>query len=242
MTAQHSFRPILHNSPATLSTRFRDLFPPGAVAAELREPGDPKLLLPAEVAHLGRAVPTRLQEFAAGRLCARRAMAEFGVRDFALGSAEDRQPLWPDFLVGSITHTAGLCVAVVAEKRRLMAVGMDSEVVGDVGRDVWPAILGPGEAAWLASLPAPQQAAAAALIFSAKEAFYKCQYPMVGERLEFQDLVVEPLGWGSSSADFKVHATRRLKFADRAALPLLGRYLFHEGFVSAGIGVPAADA
>ena len=56
-------------NPATLSTRLGSLFPPGAVAADLRGPGDPKLLLAAEAMYLGRAVPKRVQEFAAGRLC-----------------------------------------------------------------------------------------------------------------------------------------------------------------------------
>lgn len=227
-------------NPATLSSSFRNLFPAGAVAAQLREPGDPALLLPAEAAYLGRAVPKRRQEFAAGRLCARRALAEFGVRDFALQVARDRQPIWPDSMVGSITHTAGLCVAVVAERARLVAVGMDSEVVGDVTPDTWPAICGPGEAAWLGSLPASERAAAVTLIFSAKEAFYKCQYPVAGERLNFHDLFIEPQAWGLPAAAFTVQATRQLAFADHATLPMLGQYLFHEGFVSTGVALPAA--
>lgn len=227
-------------NPATLSGRFRGLFPPGVIAAELREPGDPKLLLPAEAGYLGRAVPKRMQEFAAGRLCARRALAEFGVMDFALQVAGDRQPIWPDSMVGSITHTAGLCVAVVAERKRLAAVGVDSEIVGDVTRNTWSTICGPGEAAWLESLPTSQRAAAVALIFSAKEAFYKCQYPVAGEWLNFHDLVVEPLTWGPAMAAFRVRATRQLAFADHATLPMLGQYLFHEEYVSAGVALPAA--
>jgi 4'-phosphopantetheinyl transferase EntD len=227
-------------NPATLSSRFHCLFPPGVIVAELREPGDPELLLPAEAAYLGRAVPKRVQEFAAGRLCARRALAEFGVMDFALQVAGDRQPIWPDSMVGSITHTGRLCVAVVAERKRLAAVGVDSEIVGDVARDTWSTICGPGEAAWLDSLPASQQAAAVTLIFSAKEAFYKCQYPVAGEWLNFHDLLIEPLAWGAPMAAFRVRATRQLAFADHATLPMLGQYLFHEEYVSAGVAWPAA--
>ncbi len=229
-------------NPATLSTRFRDLFTAGVVAAELRAAGDPALLLPAEASHLGHAVPKRIQEFAAGRLCARRAMAELGIRDFALRAADDRQPVWPDGIVGSITHTAGLCVAVAAEKRLVAALGIDSEVVGEVTGDIWPTICGPGEQAWLDLLPAQERAAGITLIFSAKEAFYKCQYPIAGERLNFHDLFIEPVAWGGAGAAFKVHATRRLKFAEHAVLPMVGQYLFHEQFVSAGLALPAAAA
>src|SRR5271170_2846494 len=102
-------------NPANLSTKLGNLFPPGAVVADLREPGDPELLLPVEATYLGRAVPKRVQEFTAGRLCARRALAEFGIVDFPIKVADDRRPIWPDSMVGSITHTAGFCAAVVAE-------------------------------------------------------------------------------------------------------------------------------
>ena len=114
-------------NPAILSATFASLFPSGVVAAELRAPGDASLLLPAEAQDMSNAVPKRMQEFAAGRLCARRALAEFGVADFPVRVARDRQPLWPGFLVGSITHTAGICAAVVAERARLIALGVDTE-------------------------------------------------------------------------------------------------------------------
>ena len=94
-------------NPATLSATFAGLLPAGVVAAELRTPGDPSLLEPEEALAVANAVPKRVQEFAAGRLCARRALAEFGVVDFPVRAARDRQPIWPEFLVGSITHTRG---------------------------------------------------------------------------------------------------------------------------------------
>src|SRR5208282_3247294 len=105
----------MSSNPAHLSVSLQSLFPAGVVGAELRAPGDASLLLPAEAEFLGRAVPKRVQEFAAGRLCARRALAEFGIVDFPVRTAHDRQPVWPEFLVGSITHTEGYCAAVVAE-------------------------------------------------------------------------------------------------------------------------------
>jgi 4'-phosphopantetheinyl transferase EntD len=227
-------------NPAALSTRLGSLFPPGAVAANLREAGDPALLLPAEAVHVARAVPKRVQEFAAGRLCARRALAEFGIVDFAIKVADDRRPVWPDSFVGSITHTAGFAAAVVAERRSLAAQGLDSEVVGDVDAKLWPSICMPTETAWIASLPASEQAAAVTLIFSAKEAFYKCQYALVGERLNFHDVSVEVAAWGAADGAYRIHPARGIALLTRTALPLQGRYLYHEGFVTAGMGLAAA--
>jgi 4'-phosphopantetheinyl transferase EntD len=227
-------------NPANLSPLISRLFPAGVVAAEMREPADPALLLPAEARYLGRAVPKRAREFAAGRLCARRALAEFGIVDVAIEVADDRQPIWPDSMVGSITHTAGFCAAVVAERRMVGALGLDSEVVGDVGAEIWPRIGVPAETAWVQTLPASQHPAAKTLIFSAKEAFYKCQYPLTHERLDFQDVRVEA-AWDACQGRFWVHATRHLAVAQRTAMPMQGRYLFHQEFVSAGLSLAAAD-
>jgi 4'-phosphopantetheinyl transferase EntD len=229
-------------SPAELSVPVGSLFPPCAVAAELRGPGDAALLLPEEAAFLGRAVPKRVHEFAAGRLCARRALAEFGIAGFALCVAADRQPVWPESMVGSITHTAGFCAAVVAERERVLSLGLDSEVVGRVNQEIWPSICGAREIAWIGSLPPGMQAAAVTLIFSAKEAFYKCQYPLTGERLGFHDVWIEAAPGWTLGGTFLVHAFRSIAVAKRTLLPMPGRHQYHEEFVTAGVSLAAAPS
>jgi 4'-phosphopantetheinyl transferase EntD len=226
-------------NPAVLSDAFRALFPDGVVAAELREPGDAALLLPAEAACLGRAAPKRIQEFAAGRLCARRALAEFGRLDFAVCVGSDRQPLWPAGMVGSITHTAGVCAAVVGDAARFAGLGLDCEHAAKVNPDLWPKICGPRELRMLGALPRAQQAPIAALIFAAKEAFYKCQYPITAEFLGFHDLHVEPADWSAPQGQFDVEPERRIAIAGPADPPFRGRYRFHEEYVSAGVALPA---
>jgi 4'-phosphopantetheinyl transferase EntD len=236
-------------NPATLSTTIASLFPSGVVAAELRAPGDASLLLPGEAESVSNAVPERIQEFAAGRLCARRALARFDVTDFPVRVARDRQPMWPPFLVGSITHTVGLCAAAVAERARVIALGLDSEVVGAVKTHLWPSICAAAEMAWIDTLHPDERAEAVAMIFSAKEAFYKCQYPLVGERLNFHDLCVRPLEWRAPQGAFAVAPARPIAFFNRYAAPLRalssapgpmrGSYRFHERFVSAGVFLPA---
>jgi 4'-phosphopantetheinyl transferase EntD len=212
------------------------MFPPGARAAELREAGDPQVLLPDEQQFYRGAVQSRRQEFAAGRLCARRLLAQFGIVDFPVRVAADRQPVWPESVVGSITHTKGFCAVVVARKESLSAVGIDSELAQSVKPELWRGICTAPERAWLRSLPQGEQAAAATLIFSAKEAFYKCQYPLVGERLTFHDATVEP-AWGGVRGRFCIHANRDLALARYTSLPIEGCYQFHEEFVTTGIAV-----
>jgi 4'-phosphopantetheinyl transferase EntD len=227
---------VIETNSATLSASLSELFPPGALAAELRKPGDLEALLPDERQYHAGAVQKRAQEFAAGRMCAHRLLAEFGIVDFPVKVAADRQPVWPDALVGSITHTTGFCAAVVASKKSLSAIGIDSEIAASVKAQLWRGICTPSETAWLRSLPEAEQAAAATLIFSAKEAFYKCQYPLLGERLGFHDASVEP-AWGFGGGTFTIHLNG-IALPRHASLPLKGRYLFHEQFVTTGIALP----
>jgi 4'-phosphopantetheinyl transferase EntD len=226
---------------ASLSQALQALFPIGVTVAEMREPGDVSQLLPGEADTLARAVPKRVGEFVAGRLCARRALAEIGVNDFALRVRQDRTPEWPDIAVGSISHTAGLYLAAVADRSQVAALGIDCEVVGHVSTEIWPTICGIAELKWIDSLPAAERPAAVTLIFAAKEAFYKCQYSLAGEWLDFKDLHVKVRAWGPSRSQYEIHACRRLAVAKFVNLPVNGAYLFQDGFVTAGVAVPRAD-
>jgi 4'-phosphopantetheinyl transferase EntD len=230
---------LIEKNPALLSASLGALFPSGALVAEMREPGDATLLYPDEAAHLGRAVPKRVQEFAAGRLCARRVLTELGINDFPLKAALDRQPVWPLGIVGSITHTTGFVAAVAGERKRMAALGLDCELAGSVKTELWQKLFRDNETRWLRRLPTSQQAAAATLMFCAKEAFYKCQYPLTGEWLNFRDAWVELPAWGAGQGIFNLYASRPIALASHAQLPMRGRYLFHEPFVTAGVALPA---
>jgi 4'-phosphopantetheinyl transferase EntD len=213
------------------------------LVCELRGPCDLERLLPEEAAFVQQAVLGRQQEFAAGRVCARFLLGEFGVLDFAVKMADDRQPLWPAGLIGSITHTSGFCAAVAAEKTRLAAVGLDCETAGRVSEELWKQICTPAEAGWLRSLPSAEQPLAATLIFSAKEAFYKCQYPLTREWLYFHDVRVDVPAWDPARGEFEVHACRRIRLDAHTAQPLRGRYRCYEELIVAGMALraPAQD-
>jgi 4'-phosphopantetheinyl transferase EntD len=233
-----SFQSHMSCQPAGGVDAIRSLFPPSVVVVERRRPGNPADLLPAEAVYVAKAVAKRVNEFAAGRACAREALGAFGVTGFALLAAPDRQPLWPTSYVGSITHTAGFCAAAVVLRSKFMSLGLDSERSGAPSVDVWPTLCRTEELAWVDSLAPSERPAAVTLIFSAKEAVYKCQYPITGEWLDFHDLKVEVPEWGNPRGSFTVSATRDIKIAQLAKLPQ-GRFSFHEEFVSTALCIPA---
>jgi 4'-phosphopantetheinyl transferase EntD len=225
------------------STLLAALFPTdnsaGIHAAELRQPGDPALLYPEEAAHLAKAIAKRVGEYSAGRLCARQALAQLGIDGFPLLVGADRRPQWPAGVVGSITHTHGFGGAVVARRAQCSAIGVDAEVIGRVKPALWPKVCAPREIAWLETLPEGEQERVAALIFSAKEAFYKCQYELTEGWVGFQDVSLDPAA-DLRGGHFAVLPLVPLKLTGLRAPPWTGRFRFEENLVVSGIGFAAA--
>ena len=132
--------------------------------------------------------PARQREFATARACARRALARLGVKPVALVPHADRSPCWPDGIVGSITHTRDLCLVALARRGRLASLGIDIERVTGASTDIEELVCTPAERRWLDARPAALRGANIRLLFSAKEAFYKCQHPLTKTYLDFQDV------------------------------------------------------
>ena len=161
------------------------LFPAGCFLAVQRYDA-PEILLPeVEDASLGRATEKRQREFSAGRVAARAALRRLGIAETLLPVGTNRSPRWPGGVVGSITHTAGLAVAVVARQENITGLGLDLELNAAVKQELWRGILTARELAWISGQPRDRQEPLATLIFSAKESFYKLQYPLTGRWVDF---------------------------------------------------------
>ncbi len=224
-------------NPAKPSAQLVGLFPSGVAAAELRGFAPVSLLTPAERKSVGDCSGKRLADFAAGRLCARRALQEAGIMGFSLLAGQDRQPQWPISIVGSVTHTEGFCAAVIAPKRDFGGLGVDCEVIDAVTEEVWRSICAPPELARLLRLSPIARRSHAALIFAAKEAFYKCQFPLTNEWIDFEDVTIES-DWPALGGTFHVIPCRPVALDRKLAARFVGRFRFHEHWVMTGVMVP----
>ena len=147
------------------------------------------LLRPEEAACVAKAVPRRRAEFSCGRVFARSAMKSFGAGDDALLVGKDRVPIWPPGLVGSISHMDRYCAVAVARKAQIAAIGIDVEEAQRFPSDLARYVLSPREIE--ANLHLDQQRLERmAIIFSAKESFYKCTFPLVCAPLAFHDVEI----------------------------------------------------
>lgn len=170
-------------TPAQIAALFDS--PVGVGVTDPRRPSGG--LLGDEGAAMTRAVPKRQAEFLAGRIAARAALAAIGGPIVALPPGADRLPVWPQGYAGSITHCDDLCLAVAGTGMR--ALGLDVEPAADLPADLWDDILLPPERGSVLATQSP--GLTARLIFCAKEAAYKAQYPLTRQIYGFHDMQVD---------------------------------------------------
>ncbi len=192
--------------------------------------------LPEEAAAVARAVEKRRREFAAGRACARAALARLGCVAGAIPVGPTRAPVWPVGFVGSITHCEGFCCAVAAASDTVAALGVDAEDATELDAASARHVLRPDETAALLRRAAPDGAGWPKLAFSAKEAVFKCLHPLTGARFDFHDVAISFSGDGAFASSIEAGA-----LPPGVATPQVeGRWRVFEGRVYTGATSPLA--
>ncbi|MFI6210136.1 4'-phosphopantetheinyl transferase [Streptomyces sp. NPDC051041] len=220
----------------------------GEVRGDLTEPP----LFPEEEAVVEKAVDKRRREFATGRRCARRALAELGHPPVPLLPADRGAPGWPAGVVGAISHCPGYRVAAVARATDLAALGIDAEPAEPPPDGVLEAVSLPAERADLARLAREHPAVPwGRLLFSAKESVYKAWSPHAGRMLGFEEarlrLAVEPDAAGPGirgtfTARLLVPLPPAVAAVTGPAGEFAGRWLVDDGLVLTAVLAPARSA
>jgi 4'-phosphopantetheinyl transferase EntD len=219
---------------------IEQLLPAAAVVVEAGDDLPAAALFPEEEAIVARAVEKRRQEFTTARACARQAFARLGMPPVPVVAGARGEPLWPEPLVGSITHCDGYCACALARRDDLATIGIDAEpneplpagLLGDVAR--------PEERPRLASLALTEPAIHwDRLLFSAKEAVYKAWFPLAERWLGFEDaiLAIDP-AHGTFSARLLVPGPT---FGERPLTGFAGRWAVRDGLVLTAIAATADD-
>ena len=129
----------------------------------------------------GPARRRRAYDHRAGRLAASRALLALTGHAPGIGRDASGAPLWPQGVVGAISHSDGRAVALVGHTAHHAGLGIDLESIAP--RDaIAGLILRPDE---MAVLGQPPDAFGLTLAFSAKESLFKALYPRVGRIFGF---------------------------------------------------------
>ncbi|MFJ5549099.1 4'-phosphopantetheinyl transferase superfamily protein [Streptomyces sp. NPDC093225] len=140
--------------------------------------GPPPAVHEAELALAAQMPPARRADFLIGRCALRRALRDAGI---AAGPVlrEGPRPRFPAGVTGSVSHSRGVAVAVVARTAEVPGLGVDLEFGGPP-----PAaahlVLGPAERDLVRSAAAQRRMLE---LYAAKEAAFKALSPLLGAEL-----------------------------------------------------------
>ena len=128
-----------------------------------------------------RSVLKRQAEYLAGRVVADHALKALPVSSSDVLIGRNREPVWPDGVVGSISHTDGIACAVLAMQNKVRAVGIDIEsyISQEVLNDIENTIFDSSEISLLKTAEFKNYSIAATVAFSAKESLFKALFPFV---------------------------------------------------------------
>jgi 4'-phosphopantetheinyl transferase EntD len=196
---------------------------------------------------------SRRAEFATARHCAHTALAQLGAPPAPILRGVKHEPLWPDGVVGSITHCRGYraaavacwpdgvvgsithCrgyrAAAVAFREAVITLGIDAEPHAPLPAGVARRVLGDEERHWLEG--APEGAHWDRVIFSAKDSIYKAWFPLTGRWLGFDDAVI------TIDAEGGCFWARLLVDGPAPLRKLTGRFLIEDALVLTAIALQA---
>ncbi len=195
-------------------------------------------LYPEEQECIRKAVPKRRREFTAGRLCAREVLFRLGIDDFPLLVGPGRAPLWPQNIVGSISHCTNLCVVAATKYRAIKGLGVDVEMAGPLEKSVKELVCTEKEKQWIANTPPLIGPDLAKIIFSAKESFYKCLFPFTRRSLDFMDVQVVI---DTHTNEFDVELINEQAAYRVKQYNLTGRFFYSDDFVFTGVELRRQD-
>ena len=211
-----------HNSQVEL---LSGLLPSSVQYAESRNML-PSGLFPQEKAEIAGAVPRRVSEFATGRRCAREALEKLGLPGVAIRRGSNRQPIWPQGVVGSITHCQKYCAAAVAMKCDMLSLGIDAEIDRRFSSEMAALVLTEEEHAREGQ--SPLHVNLPCLAFSAKESAFKAWHPLTGLWLDFHDIYIS---FCFTSMSFEARVSPSSQNGDQATHVFPGKFCIASGII-----------
>lgn len=157
---------------------------------------------------LNKAVVKRRAEFLAGRYCAAKSLQQWGINNGTLEVGKHRNPLWPESIIGSISHCGSQAVAITGRRDQALGVGIDieEEIASETVEKIQRQILSEEEIALIAQHSA-KKTLLFTLAFSLKESFFKAAYPTVAEYFDFDAVSLVAINWQERTMSLRIDTT-----------------------------------
>lgn len=155
------------------------------------------------------SVKKRRAEYLAGRILAREVLHENGIKNFDVLSNNHRCPIWPNNIVGSISHTSSTVICIGTNIKYYSGIGVDVESVMNnrTMNQIKNLVFDVREMRMLRYSGISIELAST-IAFSAKESLFKALYPSVGEYFDF--FVVKVINVNLSTGELEFELTSSL--------------------------------
>ncbi|MDC9588069.1 4'-phosphopantetheinyl transferase superfamily protein [Xenorhabdus sp. XENO-10] len=157
---------------------------------------------------LQNAVNKRRAEYLAARYCTQQVLNNLGYSGFQVTNAQDRSPIWPDNICGSISHSTNCAIAFAAscDKYQMIGIDIEQEIKSETVESVSSSIINANEVALLTECPLPFEQAFT-LAFSIKESLFKALYPHVKRFFDFHAAEITSIDCNDHTINIKLLQT-----------------------------------
>jgi len=168
---------------------------------------------------LKEATIARKLEFLSGRFHTKQALTALGdIRATeTIPIHKNRSPIWPHGVTGSISHTHIYAGAAVVKTKDAQGIGFDIEHVfsKDLKEKIKYLICSPNEWDSIQISEKIDDCLKLTLIYSAKEAIYKCLSPITNVFIDFQDVSITELNLISSTFSARLNSPFSLRIESK---------------------------
>ena len=169
----------------------------------------------------------RRQEFIAGRYCVYNAAKELGLELSTLPVSIERGPVWPEGVIGSISHSKKMAIGCVGKAGQFRSIGIDTEEVfsQQTIKDIQKVIALDSEKEMISrEIPEKYNNLAYSILFSAKEALFKAIHPLCKTFIDFQETRMTHLNLETKTFTIEISESVDLKDLPRT---YQGFYISH---------------
>ena len=176
---------------------------------------------------------SRKAEYIAGRFCAIKALNSKGLKVNNILSNEDRTPIWPNGIRGSITHCKNFVSVAISLDESVKSIGLDCEFIvsKSLTKEMIDNVLFEEEK----ELIFGDLQEFITLTYSIKESFFKAVYPLTKEFFYFEH--AEILEINPVDKTFKIKALRENEKRIVGDKAFKGKDFISEGIVHTGLEI-----
>lgn len=176
----------------------------------------------------------RKAEFSLGRSCAHQALSKFKLESVPiLRNPKTREPVWPESIRGSITHSGNFAAVAVGLSKDISGVGIDLEDLSRrINFNISKHVCVKEELEWLKQFNLEQANRNLRIIFSAKESIFKCFFPLSKTYLSFKDASIKI---NENNSDFSFTLSKECSDIFKMGFKQKGSYSIKNNFLLTSI-------